>query len=95
MKREMEKEIQLDSSTASVFSGRSILGNMKMKFEDVEIDPLKTVSAYLPLGKSYSPRVIHTPLLRLLVYICYYKSNIYIVYIIVYIYCNIYNICGF
>lgn len=52
MKREMEKEIQLDSSTASVFSGRSILGNMKMKFEDVEIDPLKTVSAYLPLGKS-------------------------------------------
>lgn len=52
---------------------------MKMKFEDVEIDPLQTLSAYLPLGRksSYTPRVMHLPLLRLLVYIYYYKSNIY------------------
>lgn len=66
-----------------VFSGRSILGNVKMKFEDVEIDPLKTLSAHFPHGKSsYTPRLIHTPLLRLLFYIYYYKSNLY-------------NICGF
>lgn len=83
VKREMEKENRLNFFTTSVFSSRSILGNMKMKFEDVEIDPLQTLSAYLPLGKSsYTPRIMHTPLLRLLVYIYYYKSNIY-------------NICSF
>lgn len=78
-----KKENRLNFFTTSVFSSRSILGNMKMKFEDVEIDPLQTLSAYLPLGKSsYTPRIMHTPLLRLLVYIYYYKSNIY-------------NICSF
>ena len=52
-----------------------------MKFEDVEIDPFQTVSAYLPLGKSsYTPRVMHSLLWSLLVYIYYYKSNIYNIY---------------
>ena len=65
MKREMEKENRLNFFATSVFSSRSILGNMKMKFEDVEIDPLQTLSAYLPLGKSsYTPRVMHIPLLK-------------------------------
>lgn len=77
----MEKENRLNFFATSVFSSRSILGNMKMKFEDVEIDPLQTLSAYLPLGKSsYTPRVMHIPLLRLLVYIYYFKSDIYKIY---------------
>ena len=81
MKREMEKENRLNFFATSVFSSRSILGNKKMKFEDVEIDPLQPLSAYLPLGKSsYTPRVMHIPLLRLLVYIYYFKSDIYKIY---------------
>lgn len=49
-----------------------------MKIEDKEVDSIKTLSAFLPQGKSTCvPRLMHTPLLRLLVCIDYYKSNVY------------------